>query len=77
MMEALILLGGLIILVYVCIFFHRLMGFILTAYFGKNIKLSYIDKSGMKHSDSIHLDNDDKLLSILDKIQKNRKAQDH
>lgn len=77
MMEALILLGGLIILVYVCIFFHRLIGFILTACFGKNIKLSYIDKSGVKHSRSIHPDNDDELLSILDEIQRNRKAQHH
>jgi hypothetical protein len=56
---------------------YRLALFGLTIFFGKNVKITYVDKNGDKKSKKYRIDNDDDLISLINFINKSEKHKHH
>lgn len=56
--------------------FYRLVTFLLTAFFGKNINVSYVNAAGEKTSVRINVDDDDELLDVLSRIKAGKGSAD-
>jgi len=49
---------------------YRLVKFALTALFGKNVHITYVDANGHKQSKKFRLDKDDELIALMETIKK-------
>jgi hypothetical protein len=55
----------------------RLVKFALTALFGKNIRITYVDSNGLKQSKKFRIDKDDELIALMEIIKSNKELQRH
>ena len=50
-------------------FVYRIVSFYLVIFFGKNIRITFIDENGLKTTKKYRLDKNDELLELIEAIK--------
>ncbi|OAI19321.1 hypothetical protein A1507_07100 [Methylomonas koyamae] len=56
---------------------YRVLSFYLVIFFGKNIRITYIDATGFRKTKKFRLDKDEDLLNLLNEIERNKDLKRH
>jgi len=58
-------------------FVYRIVSFYLVVFFGKSIRITYIDANGIKTTKKYRLDKNEELLELIDAIKRKKEYKRH
>ncbi len=58
-------------------FVYRIVSFYLVIFFGKNIRITFIDENGLKTTKKYRLDKNDELLELIEAIKSKSEYKRH